>query len=428
MCTEKRCSSTVVGWAAELNMKISSDTKLTARRIAVHARWALHSYYSLCPYAPDRSGRLLLAGADIENGLAEVFVLSAEGEVIERFGTQPPSTSFWHTGFWQSWSPDARCVYYQRGEGRRVVTVKRELRSGSELELPGEIEGMPMSGEPGYSCLHSLLYAAGYGDNENRYRSDRAVVPFQRRDLHGIFKQSFASQSSELALSTEAILDIHPERDVLLREDRALKQRLGSSDGLTLMTYCVRWNAQGSRFLFYFGNHCVDRRRGEPRLAYVFTADRNLKDIRLALDISFNRRGVHWAWQPDGERLIGYGPAPNASNQQCLAEVRFDGSGFRKLSDHASGGHPSVCPSNDDLIVTDELASTEGCGNVVFLSRKTGECLCVVPMAKYRGATYPLGRSPDRVCHHPVFSPDGERVLCVHLPGRNAELIELMVS
>jgi hypothetical protein len=50
----------------------------------VENRWCVHSYYTLCPYAPDGSGRLLLAGADLATNQGEVLILSSEGEVLDR--------------------------------------------------------------------------------------------------------------------------------------------------------------------------------------------------------------------------------------------------------------------------------------------------------------------------------------------------------
>ena len=147
---------------------------------------------------------------------------------------------------------------------------------------------------------------------------------------HGLFRFSFDPNRISLALSTAEILDRH-HSERLLQSDREIKQRLGSSDGLTLMSYCVRWNAAGSRLLFYFGNHCVDKSRGEPRLAYVFTADRELKELNLAVDLSYGKSGVHWSWHPDGEHLIGYRPDPEVEAQLCLAQVHFDGSDYKRL-------------------------------------------------------------------------------------------------
>lgn len=393
----------------------------TLRPMPVPDRWTVHSYYTLCPYAPDGSGRLLAAGADVATGLGEILVLSADGTVLERFGQEPVTPSFWHTGRWQGWSPDSRTVYYQGGTLRCPETVRRELATGRETRVSGDLEGIPPSGEPGFSCSHGMLYAAGYGDG--RFKPEESPVPFLARDRHGISQIRFDGTGERLALSTQDILDHHPDRERILEAERGLKSRLGQEEGLTLMTYCVRWNRQGTRCLFYFGNHCVVKERGEPRLAYVFTADRDLRDLHLALDLSFDRRGVHWGWQTDGETLIGYGPRPDGTPGTCLAEVRHDGSGYRQLSDHASGGHPSASPRDPDLLVTDEGGPEHG--NVVLISRATGRVLERIALPKFLGGRESGGRNPLRVCHHPVFHPAGDRLLCNSLPGPNATLVEI---
>jgi len=383
--------------------------------------WCVHSYYTLCPYAPDGSGRILLAGADLERGEGELRVLSSDGEVLNRIGSQPVPPSFWHTGFWQSWSPDAQFLYFQGGTPAQPRIVRHHLATGQEDSLPGEMEGLPPSGEPIVSCLHRMLYAAGYGDN--RYKPELSPVPFADRNRHGIFRTTFTPPSHELALSTAQILEIHPRREEIQRADRDIKERLGKDTGLTLMTYCVRWNSSGTRCLFFFGNHCVARERQEPRIASVFTADRSLGDIRMAVDLSFGRPGVHWGWQANDNQLIGYGPHPEDPARLCLAEVNADGSGYRFLSDHQSGGHPSTSPADPDLIVTDE--NVPGGGAVVFLSKKNGRETGRVSLPKFSGAQEPPGRNPQRVCHHPVFNHDGSRILCNSLPGQHAELVEI---
>ncbi len=395
---------------------------LRTRPFPIAGRWCVHGYYSLCPYAPDRSGRFLLAAADLDTRMGEVLVMTAEGSVAERFGAQPLTPSFWHTGLWQSWSPDARHVYFQSGSHSHPRVTRHELATGEQVHVDADLEGTSPLGEPGVAALHGMLYAAGYGGGG--YQPERAPVPFQDRERHGLSLVSFDPPASRLRLSVQEILDRHPDRDRLLEADRAMKRRLGSHEGLTLIAYCVRWSPDGNRLLFHFGNHEVAQERGEPRLSYVFTASPDLEDLRLALDLSWDRRGVHWSWQPDGRRLIGYISDPAAPQQHCLAEVDSDGAGFRKLSDHGSGGHPSVSPADEDLIMTDEVGPS-GLGAVVFLSRRTGGEVARVPLPQARAGADRRGRHPQRVCHHPVFSQEGSRVLCNALPGRYAEVREI---
>jgi hypothetical protein len=398
--------------------------KLSSRAFPIKDRWCLHSYYSLCPYAPDGSGRILISGADPESGVGEIFILSPDGEILQRFGRHAVQPSYWHTGFWQTWSPDAKSVYYQGGTADRPCVIRHDLESGKEESQPGEFDGAPPSGEPILSCAHSMLYAAGYGDN--RYKPELSPVPFQARDRHGISRLSFDRPDGELVITTEQILQVHPQRERILAADREIRDRLGPGEGLTLMIYCLRWNRAGTRCLFFFGNHCVVKDRREPKINSIFTADRSLGDIRLALDLSFGLRGVHWSWQGDNENLIGYGPTPDDPTGMCLAEVRHDGTGYRWLSDHRSSGHPSTSPTDSDLIVTDE--HIPGKGAVVFLSKKNGTEVGRVELPKYIGASEPPGRNPNRICHHPVFNRSGDRVLCNSLPGREAVMVEIEVA
>ncbi|MDF2924617.1 MAG: hypothetical protein K0R57_3531 [Paenibacillaceae bacterium] len=397
------------------------------RVIEVPERWCIHGYYTLSPYAPDDSGRLLLAGADLDKGMGEVLIASSSGEVIDRFGESPLNSAFYHTGHWQTWSADGNFVYYRKGSLKEPIMVKRELRTGKELFLAGDMEGAPPFGEPIVSGLLGMLYAAGYGDK--CYHPEEAPVPFRNRQDHGLFQYEFSpaagTRGGKPVLSVADILERHPGRDKLLKSDRELQERLGQGEGLTLMAYCVRWNRDGSRMLFYFGNHSVSSSREEPRLAYIFTADRNFTDIHLAVDLSYGRRGVHWFWHPDGEHLIGYGPDPEDDARMCLAQVRYDGSGYRRISRHASGGHPSISPSDHHLLATDEGSVPS---RVMLIDLREDRVIRSFTLPRVNGAVEPPGRNPLRVCHHPVFSRDGSRLLMNILPGRHAALLELSIG
>ena len=50
-----------------------------------------------------------------------------------------------------------------------------------------------------------------------------------------------------------------------------------------------------------------------------------------------------------------------------------------------------------------------------------------VELPKFLGDREPAGRNERRVCHHPVFNPAADSVLCNTLPGRNAVLAEVPV-
>lgn len=52
--------------------------------LAVPGQWLVHAYYTVVPYAPDSSGRILAAGGNLEHNSGEVLILSADGEVLDR--------------------------------------------------------------------------------------------------------------------------------------------------------------------------------------------------------------------------------------------------------------------------------------------------------------------------------------------------------
>lgn len=387
-------------------------------------QWCVHSYYTLCPYAPDGSGRLLFSGCDPDTGRGKVYIADEDGNVLDSFGENTVSSSFYHTGFWQSWSPDARYVYYQSGTNTNPLIIRHELATGTETCMPGDMEGAPPFGEPITSGFMGMLYAAGYGDGT--YSPEKAPFPFQARDKHGLFRFDVEHKKADLVLSVAEVIENHPDRDRLLKADRDIKKIYGSQDGLTLMCYCLRWSSDGERCLFYFGNHTVANIRKEPKIAYVCTAKKDMTDIHIAVNLSFGRNGVHWSMHPDGVRLIGYGPKIGEPHRHVLSMVNYDGSDYRNISSHNSGGHPSVCPADYNLIVTDE--KNPSTGRVVFLDAASGKEVDAYEFSYKNKEPLSMGRNKHIVCHHPVFNRDGTKVLCNILPGKYSELVEINIK
>lgn len=393
---------------------MSSPRNLIPIPHPVPGHWCVHAYYTLCPWAAD--GRLLLAGADRASGRSEVLIQAPDGAVLDRFGEDVSDGGFWHTGRWQTWGPGDASVLWQGGTLREPRVYRRQLAGGSEAAVAGDMEGAPPHGEPIVSALLGMLYAAGYADGT--MHPEQAPLPFAARDRHGLFRLDFDS-GARLVLSVAQLAEHPALRERIARLDAEQHARTG--DGVTLMAYCVRWNRDGSRCLFHVGNHCVDKRRGEPRLLWLFTADADGGDVRLALDLSTERRGVHWSWRPDGRGLIGYGSDPQGG-KQCLAMVEADGSDYRKVSSHGSGGHPSVSPADPFLVVTDEGGAPAGRVLLIDTRSDTVVAECRPPRSR---VPEPAGRNPFRVCHHPAWDHDGRRFLINTLPGDDAVVCEV---
>lgn len=392
------------------------------RRVTLD-KWSVHSYYTLNPYAPDGSGRLLFAAGDFETGTGKVYIADNDGKVVDSFGENKYSSSFFHTGFWQTWSPDCRFVYYQSGTNTVPYIVRRELSTGLETRVAGDMEGAPTDGGPIVSGFMGMLYAAGYGTLE--YHPEDAPFPFQARNEHGLFQYDMDKGTRKLILSVNDVLNSHVHKNRLLETDREMKQIYGQNDGLTLMCYCLRWNRQGDRCLFYFGNHTVKNVRREPRIGYVFTANRDFTELHMAVDLSYNRPGVHWGWHPDGKHLLGYGPVPGDETKMCLAMVNYDGTGYTKISKVQTGGHPSISPADYNLIVTDSRKTPDGQGQLLFIDKRSDEIKkCFHIPCKNREAV-PPGRNRHFICHHPVFNADGSKLLFNVMCGENSQLYEL---
>lgn len=388
-------------------------------------KWCVHSYYTLNPYANDGSERLLFAGADLDKKTAQIYIASKDGDLIDSFGEQPYDINFFHTGFWQIWGPDCLNVYYQKGTHTNPLIVKRELKSGIETEIEGTMEGIPPFGEPIISGYMGMLYAAGYGDSI--YKPEKSPFPFQDRNSHGLFKFELNQRKAKLIFTVNNILKKHKDIDLLQQWDTKIKKEYGINDGLTLMCYCVRWSPDGERCLFYFGNHTVARVRNEPRIGYVFTADRDFKEIHLAVDLSFGKPGAHWSWHPDGKRLVGYGPDPDMPTKTSICMVNYDGTNYIKICDDRLGGHPSVSPVNYNLLVSDGPYENN-LGVINFYEVSSGKLFekYIVPRRNDNIRTY--NRSEHWLCHHPVFSRDGSKVLINTLAGKYGQLKEIYIN
>ena len=392
------------------------------KKYAVDGIWMIHSYFIVDPTAPDGSGRVVLSGADLDNNIARVYIFSEDGEVIETFGDQTISPDFYHTGLWQSWSSDAKRVYYKAGTEENPLIVMRHLDSGKEVVIDGDMEGAPPIDTPIVSGLLGMLYAAGYGTGV--YNPDRANVPFQKRDEHGLFVYDMNKCTTELKLSINDILSIHPDRDKLIKLDNEMKYRFGDDEGLTLMSYCVRWDRTGENLMFHFGNHC--QKRGEPRLSYIFCADKNLNNVRYTLDIGGDVVGTHWNWHPDGKGLVGY-YKPSKEQPFHIASVNADGTDLKKIINHSSGGHPSICPTNHNLLATDDTnfifnGLDTNLGQVLLFDLTSGNPVRTFEIPQKNTIPQKGGRNPHRICHHPVFTGDGKKLLFNILPGKCAHV------
>ena len=356
----------------------------------------------------------------MSTGKARVYIVSSDGEVLDEFGDCIVQTGFYHTGLWATWSSDSRYVYYQNGDMTGPKICRYDTYDKTEIITDGDMEGAPPFDEPIISGYMGMLYAAGYGTGI--YSPQNAPVPFESRDEHGLFMFDVKSGNKSLALSINQILDMHPKKDEILQMEKEYITKTGNS-GFTLMAYCVRWNKKGDRCLFYFGNHCVSKNREEPKLCYVFTADRDFKNIHLALDFSFGKmNGVHWSWHPDGVQLIGYATADENSKKLSVCTVKYDGTEFKKISDHSSGGHVSVCPTDYNLLLTDEPSNP---GRIVFIDIPSDEETGSYILPRVNGEKEFAERSFLKVCHHPVFSPDGKKVIVNTLSGEKAVLCEV---
>jgi hypothetical protein len=67
-------------------------------------------------------------------------------------------------------------------------------------------------------------------------------------------------------------------------------------------------------------------------------------------------------------------------------------------------------------------------GEVLFIDVRTDQVMRSVFLPRVLGEREPAGKNPYRVCHHPVFSPDGTKIMVNTLPDRHAVVCEIDVA
>ena len=386
-----------------------------SRDIIIPDRWSIHSYYTICPYAPDGSGRILLNCADLDGNYGEIVITASDGEILNRFGKNKLSDAFFHTGYWATWSPDGKKVYFQAGTLTEPKIGIYDIGTGRSIYADGDMEGAPPFGNPIISGLMGMLYTSGYSGG---FRPEEAPVPFDERDRHGIFRFDVHNNTRELSISVNDILNACPDKEHLLWLDEKVKRDNNSKYGLTLMAYCVRWNTAGDKLLFYFGNHCANNARKEPRLAYIMTADREMKNIKCA--VSGNM--CHWGWHPDNRHLLGY---MEKDGDAALYKVNYDGTELHKISSSKTMGHPSISPLYNNILVTDNF---EPVADIRMYDLTDDSVIHTFNVPRINTPKELPGRHRHRVCTHPVFSADGKRLLVNVLDGKYAHIREFILE
>ena len=377
-----------------------------AKVFQVPNQWTISSYYTLSPVAPDGSGRIVAA-------ICSVSILDDDGKVLANFGHRKAESMFYHTGSWESWSPDCRYIYYQSGTLAEPSVSRYDIEKQTSMTVKGvDLEGAPSFGEPILGGLPGMIYGAGYGYGV--YNPSLCPIPFEERDRHGIFEFGFDGNPPNLAYSINDFLDIHPMRDELLALDKELQEKYNRVCGLTLMAYCVRFSPNGEHFLVYFGNHCVVPERNEPRVSHIFYGRKGSRKLNFAFDAS--SKGCHWSIQNDGS-LMGFTAVDGDDTSHIY---RFDPA-TKKMTRLASpkfgGGHPTCSPTRPDICVNDE----NGPQCVRLWDTKTISVIdtidlqCRVPGTEIERC----GRNEKRCCHHPRFTPDGKYILSNFIDENN---------
>lgn len=212
------------------------------------------------------------------------------------------------------------------------------------------------------------------------------------------------------------VLDLETGQDRLLISIKDCVQRANPrSDFNDLIDHEVygfhcKWNAQGSRLMFSLRAFPASIPRPfNKRTAFdVYTMDNEARDIRLAIPArEWKKRGHHTNWFPDGESL-SMNLDIDEEGVMRFVQVRFDGSGLRKILEHAIGsGHPTLHPDGRHILTDaypyEPVAFGDGTVPLRWIDMKDGTEQTV---ARMRAETKESNTNPSlRVDPHPAWDP-----------------------
>lgn len=373
----------------------------------------IHRFFDTSPFSP--SGRyvgLTRFPTDerlpLKDEAAEIVVAdleTGESRVVDR-------TMAWDTqlGAQVQWGrSDEELIYnVQAGDSTSLHGRVKNIFSDENRELAGEV--YMVSGVRGEAISASLRHM---GQKQPGYGAHWAGVDEWNRGSVselGITITPLDGGPSRMILSIADVLDRFPE--------------LRNQDGAYVLFH-TKWNPQGTRIMVCFFWMYPD---GKGNRNSILTMDPDGSNLALALHPDIWALGGHHPnWCPNGDDIL-MNAKPNGEDLQ-LVQFRYDGSGFKTLSNTMRGsGHPTMYPDCRHII-TDCYPYEEGEGAThvplrwIDLQTDSETALVQVPcVPDFAGA-----RGELRIDPHPAWDYQFKRVAinCLDEGMRKVAVVDL---
>ncbi|MCB1884406.1 MAG: PD40 domain-containing protein [Geminicoccaceae bacterium] len=372
----------------------------------------MHTFFDVCPLSP--SGRYLAVTrlpfehrAPLPGDVAEVCVVDLEAQTL---------TPVHRTGGWAlqlganlQWHPTSDRFLYAndlvngRGVGVGIDLEAREARTYAAPFYAIDPGGKAMFG-PALDLVNRTQ--AGYGVPEP-FLDRRQLGPGASAN-EGLWRTDLETGRVDLFLSVAEIVAAQPDRDLLRRGRNAL--------------FHTKIGPDGRRLFQVLRSNDLPDRPGVWR-ARIVTFDADGNDLRLALPMeAWDRGGHHPSWLPDGDRIL-MNLVPEGESSLRFVRFRHDGTGLETVGAERGSGHPSLRPSGrwllTDAYLNEGFGSPGGTAPLRLIDLEHGEARTLAEVD-----CGPPGLGSRRCDPHPVWSPDGRRIVAnAMVEGRRAVLL-----
>lgn len=370
-------------------MATNPDAGFRIERLTHDDRENVHTYFKVCPWSPDGEKLLYFSyapGAD----RGEVRLMNVDGGEPRVLGETPAFTL--HSGADQMWADAGRKVVWSAEAGEPEITV-HDLASGGEVRFPGRV--IPYCGP-----LETQLLDIASPDYDERGEITSEDVP-------GIYLLNLDGTGRRCLATLDDLLDANPKGDAM-RTSR-LEFRLGAE-----------FRPDHEKVVLFL----VTRESVLVRDYYLCNLDGSELEFMGAL-------GMHIIYHPNCREIISLaksgmtplgmfpdhvGAKPHRALYSRLASYDTVTREMRFLSEHrvtGSGGHPA--PSPDGRFIVLDYYPAPGRAGILLYDTKQDT---MRELASFEMQDRRAGLSaPDEFARrgkmnpHPVFSPDGSKVL-----------------
>ena len=364
----------------------------------------VHTYYDVCPWSP--SGRYLAASRlpyqdhnAVLGDSADVCLIDTREQTIETLHR----TKVWafQTGTNANWGGSDRYLYANDLVDGVAACARIDLQTREVRLFAGPMYNVA----PDDSCVIAfpleLLDATqlGYG-TPSRDPEHPPTLPPGASKTQGLWRTDLKTNQKRLLVSLAQLAARVPEPPP-------------RPDG-TWYLWHSKHNRQGTRILQISRTLFPDGEGGRNTIVFTFQPDGT--DIyALPTRPMWGTDGGHPNWHGDGEHVIRNLPVEGTAR---ICQWRYDGSGFRLLSEKLKGGgHPRIEPAGR-YVVTDAFSNDQLTLRLLDVKADREEKLCTIRTFSKKA----LEDSTLRLDGHPTFSRDFRKVCFQAAPEGRRQL------